>query len=178
MLIEILLIGIALSMDAFAVTLSSTFMYPDLKGKKRLCMPVTFGAFQGIMPILGYFLGNIFSDFINAYSGIISFAILAAIGINMIHDGIKGEEREQNSFTFKLLLALAVATSIDAFAVGVSFAAMGAAIFTSSGIIALSTFLLTLVALKLGSFAGAKLGDKSVIVGGIILLMIGIKSLL
>lgn len=177
MLIEIILIGIALSMDAFAVTLSSAFMYPDLKGKKRLYLPIAFGAFQGIMPILGYYLGNMFSDFINAYSGIISFAILAAIGANMIHDGIKGEEREEKSFSMKLLLALAIATSIDAFAVGVGFAAMGAEIFTSAGIIALSTFLLTLAALKLGSFAGEKLGDKSVIVGGIILLLIGIKTL-
>ena len=177
MLIKIILIGLALSMDAFAVTLSSAFIYPDLKGNKRLCMPVAFGAFQGIMPILGYFLGTIFSDFINAYSSIISFAILVAIGANMLHDGIKGEEFEQKCFSVKVLLALALATSIDAFAVGVSFAAIGAEIFTSSGVIALSTFILTLMALKLGNYVGEKLGDKSVIVGGIILILIGIKSL-
>ena len=177
MFIEIILIGFALSMDAFAVTISSSMMYPNLIGKKRLCMPIAFGFFQGIMPIMGYYLGNIFSGFINTYSGIISFIILAAIGVNMIHDGINSEEKEEKSFSIKLLFMLAIATSIDAFAVGVSFAAMSAEIFSSASIIAASTFLLTLLALKLGNYAGKKLGDKSIILGGIILLLIGIKAL-
>ena len=177
MFLEILIIGIALSMDAFAVTLSSSMTYPSLCGKKRLCMPVAFGLFQGIMPILGFYLGNLFSDFINAYSGIVSCAILSVIGINMIREAIKGEEAEEKCFCFRLLILLAIATSIDAFAVGVSFAAMGAEIYSSALIIAVSTFILTLAALKLGNIAGEKLGDKSEIIGGIVLIIIGLKSL-
>ena len=178
MLFEIILIGIALSMDAFAVTLSSSMVYPCLKGRKKLCMAVAFGIFQGIMPIIGFFLGNIFSDFINTYSGLVSFVILAAIGGNMIHDGIKGEDdEEEKQFCFKVLILLAIATSIDAFAVGVSLAAQGAEIFTSASIIALTTFILTLIALKLGNFASEKLGDKSVILGGVVLILIALKSL-
>lgn len=176
-MLEILLIGIALSMDAFAVTLSSSMTYPNLRGKKRLCMPVTFGLFQGIMPILGYFLGNTFSVFIHRYSGFISFIILVAIGINMIKDGMCKEDCVIKQFTFKILILLAIATSIDAFAVGIGFAAMDAEILSSSLIIAISTFVLTLLALKLGKYAVEKLGDKSVILGGIILIIIGIKAL-
>ncbi len=177
MFLDILLIGIALAMDAFAVTLSSSMTYPNLKGKKRLSLPLAFGVFQGIMPIFGYFLGNIFSNLLCTYSGIITFVILSIIGGGMIKDGIKGEKEEEKEFSFKLLIFLAIATSIDAFAVGVGFAAMGAEIFSSALIIAVSTFLITLCGLYLGKFAGEKLGDKSVIVGGAVLVIIGIKSL-
>lgn len=178
MLLEILLIGISLSMDAFAVTLSSGMVYRNLNKMRKLSMPVAFGAFQGIMPVLGYFLGSIFSDFINAYSGIVSFAILGIIGVNMIREGIKGEECECKDFTFWILILQAVATSIDAFAVGVSFTGMNVQILPASLLIAASTFIITMSALVLGKYAGEKLGDKSVIAGGIILILIGIKALL
>ncbi len=177
MLLEIILIGIALSMDAFAVTLSSAMIYPNLKPTKRILMPVFFGAFQGIMPILGYYLGTLFSAFIDKYSGIVAFLILGVIGVNMIKEGILGEDTQEKEFSIKILFLQAIATSIDAFAVGVSFAALGAEIFSSSAIIASSTFLITLAALKIGKAAGEKLGDKSVVIGGIILIAIGIKSL-
>lgn len=177
MLLEIILIGIALSMDAFAVTLSSAMIYPNLKLSKRILMPVFFGAFQGIMPILGYYLGTLFSAFIDKYSGIVAFLILGVIGVNMIKEGILGEDTQEKGFSIKILFLQAIATSIDAFAVGVSFAALGAEIFSSSAIIASSTFLITLAALKIGKAAGEKLGDKSVVIGGIILIAIGIKSL-
>ncbi len=177
MLLEIILIGIALSMDAFAVTLSSAMIYPNLKLSKRILMPVFFGAFQGIMPILGYYLGTLFSAFIDKYSGIVAFLILGVIGVNMIKEGILGEDTQEKEFSIKILFLQAIATSIDAFAVGVSFAALGAEIFSSSAIIASSTFLITLAALKIGKAAGEKLGDKSVVIGGIILIAIGIKSL-
>lgn len=177
MLLEIILIGIALSMDAFAVTLSSSMVYPNLKKTKRLLMPIFFGIFQGIMPIFGYFLGTLFSSFIEKYSGIVAFIILAVIGANMIKEGFSKDDTEEKTFSVGLLLIQSIATSIDAFAVGVSFAAMGTNVFLSSGIIACSTFLITLAALPLGKLVGEKLGDKSVIIGGIILIAIGIKSL-
>lgn len=177
-MLEILLIGIALSMDAFAVTVSSSMVYPGMTTRQKLSLPVTFGLFQGIMPILGYYLGSLFSSFIDAYSGIVSCVILGIIGINMIKEGFSPDEESEKVFSLKILLLQAVATSIDAFAVGVSFAAMGAHILSSAAIIAASTFILTLFALKLGNFAGKKLGDKSVIIGGIILIIIGIKALL
>ena len=177
MIIEIILIGVALSMDAFAVTLSSSMVYKDLTLRQKLSMPIAFGLFQGLMPIFGFYLGNLFSAFIDKYSGIVSFLILAAIGANMIKEGICTENCEKKPFTLSVLLLQAIATSIDAFAVGVSFAAMGAEIYSSAAIIAVSTFILTLIALKLGKFAGEKLGDKSVIAGGIILILIGIKSI-
>lgn len=176
---EILLIGIALSMDAFAVCLSSGMVYPGMKKMQKLSMPVAFGLFQGIMPVLGYYLGNIFSDIIDRYSGIISLVILGAIGINMIRDGFAPEEEKtEKTFTLTVLLLQAVATSIDAFAVGVSFAAGGADILLAAPVIALTTFLLSIAALILGAKAGEHLGAKGEILGGIILIIIGIKALL
>ena len=178
MLFEIILIGIALSMDAFAVTLSSSMVYPSLTKGKRLSMPIAFGFFQGIMPILGFYLGSMFSEFINRYSGIIACAILVIIGGNMIKEGLHPDEATEKNFSLGVLLLQAIATSIDAFAVGVGFAALGYEIFLSSVIIAISTFLITLIALGLGKYAGEKLGDKSVIAGGIVLILIGLKALI
>lgn len=116
--IEILLIGIALSMDAFAVCIASAMSYKSLKGAKRLTMPIAFGLFQGIMPIFGFYLGALFSGFIEKYAGVISLVILGVIGINMIREGILPEKKEEKTLTLKVLLIQAVATSIDAFAVG------------------------------------------------------------
>ncbi len=177
MFFETVLIGIALSMDAFGVTISSSATYPNLCGKKRLCMPFTFAIFQGLMPILGYFLGNVFSDFINTYSKFISFIILFAVGANMIKEGWQGEENEKKDLNIVLLLMLGLATSIDAFAVGISFAAMAVEIFSSSIIICVCTFIITLFGLSLGKLAEKKLGNKSIIFGGAILVLLGIKSL-
>lgn len=184
---EILCIGIALSMDAFSVSLSSGMVYPDMTKSQKLSMPIAFGIFQGIMPVLGYFLCSVFADFINKWQGPISLVILCAIGINMIKEGLeKDKETENKSLTIYSLIILAVATSIDAFAVGVSFAASGLTvgfsdisnnIFTASGIIAVSTFVLCILALILGKKVGEKLGDRAEIVGGIILIIIGIKNM-
>ena len=149
---EIVLIGIALSMDAFAVCIASSMVYTNMTGLRKLSMPIMFGLFQGIMPILGFFLGSLFASFIEKWSGPISLLILGIIGINMIREGL-------------------------AFAVGVSFAANSANIWQSAPIIAVTTFVLSLIALFVGTKAGEKLGDKAEILGGIILIIIGIKSL-
>ena len=164
---EIVLIGIALSMDAFAVCVASSMVYTNMTWLRKLSMPIMFGLFQGIMPILGFFLGSLFASL-----------ILGIIGINMIREGLaKDEETEPKKLTLWILLVQAVATSIDAFAVGVSFAANSANIWQSAPIIAVTTFVLSLIALFVGTKAGEKLGDKAEILGGIILIIIGIKSL-
>ena len=185
---EILLIGVALSMDAFSVSLSSGMVYPHLTRARRLMMPVMFGAFQGIMPMAGYFLGYWFRDIISRWQGPISLVILGAIGLNMIRDGIKADdgEHEDKQLTITALIALAIATSIDAFAVGVSFAASGVSvsltplmqnIFIVSSLIAATTFVLCLAALALGRAVSGKLGDRAQILGGVILIIIGIKNM-
>ena len=117
---EIVLIGIALSMDAFAVCVASSMVYTNMTWLRKLSMPIMFGLFQGIMPILGFFLGSLFASFIEKWSGPISLLILGIIGINMIREGLaKDEETEPKKLTLWILLVQAVATSIDAFAVGV-----------------------------------------------------------
>ena len=113
---EIVLIGIALSMDAFAVCIASSMVYTNMTGLRKLSMPILFGLFQGIMPILGFFLGSLFASFIEKWSGPISLLILGIIGINMIREGLaKDEETEPKKLTLWILLVQAVATSIDAF---------------------------------------------------------------
>lgn len=175
---EIILIGIALSMDAFAVSLSSGMVYTKLNWGQKLSMPVAFGLFQGFMPVLGYFLGSLFSDFITKWDGPVALVILGFIGINMIKDGLVSEEaKEPKKLTIGALLFQAVATSIDAFAVGVTFAAGEANIFTAAPIVALTTFVLSLIAVLIGEKVGEKLGDRAEILGGIILIIIGIKSM-
>ena len=175
---EILLIGAALSMDAFAVCLSSGMVYPHLSRAQKLSMPLAFGLFQGLMPVAGFYLGNLFSSFINQYSGIIALVILGIIGLNMVKEGFSPEEeREEKKFTLGILLLQAFATSIDAFAIGVSFAATQANINFAAPIIALTTFFLSMAALLLGKKAGEKLGHKGEVLGGIILIIIGIKAM-
>ncbi len=176
---EILLIGIALSMDAFAVCIAGAMAYTDMSIRQKLAMPAAFGLFQGIMPVAGFYLGSLFASFINRWSGVISLVILGVIGVNMIREALKGgEERPPKTLTLKVLLIQAVATSIDAFAVGVSFAASGADIRLSAPLIALTTFVLSLIAVFIGVKAGEKLGQKAEILGGAILIIIGIKALL
>lgn len=175
---EVLLIGAALSMDAFAVCIAASMTYIDLTKLKKLSMPVMFGLFQGVMPILGFFSGSLFSSIIKKYSGIVSFLILGFIGVSMIRESFCGEEEAKpKTLTLKLLFIQAVATSIDAFAVGVSFAARSVSIYFSSLIIAVTTFLLSIFALFIGAKAGQKLGRRAEIIGGIILIIIGVKAL-
>ena len=175
---EIVLIGIALSMDAFAVCLASSMVYTGMSVRQKLSMPVAFGLFQGMMPIAGFYLGSLFAQLINRWSGIVSLIILGVIGINMIREGFaKEEEKTPKTLTFKVLIVQAVATSIDAFAVGVSFAAGGADIWLSAPIIAVTTFILSLVAVLIGVKAGERLGQKAEVLGGVILIIIGIKAM-
>lgn len=183
-LLEVVLVGIGLSMDAVAVSMSNGMVYKCADRKKLLAMPLFFGIFQALMPLAGYFAGGLFADIITKYSGIVIFLILGFIGGKMIKDGFCHSDEcecEKTSLTYKLLFAQAIATSIDAFAVGVGFAAGAmptADIFYSVFLIGIITFLLSMWAIFIGKRFGNMLGSKAEILGGVILVIIGIKSLL
>lgn len=195
---EIVLLGLALAMDAFAVTISNTFIYQGNSKLRNLMMPIAFGLFQGIMPCIGYVLGRLVSDVISQYAGIITFAILGFIGARMIWDVFHEETKNTTSstqypsdnkqtdsidssgqtLTMPVLALQAIATSIDALAVGVSFAALSVNVVFSASIIAITTACACLVALVIGRRFGSVLGDRATIVGGIVLILIGLKALL
>lgn len=181
-IIEILMIGIGLSMDAFAVSLSNGLVCPMSANKKLKIMPLFFGVFQAGMPLLGFFAGNLFADVIDCYSGIVILVILGFIGGKMMLDGIKElrnpEIESCTVFTYKTLIMQSIATSIDAFAVGVSFVGLGVNILQAVSIIGVTTTLLSYVALFIGKRFGSMLGSKAQIFGGLILVLIGIKALL
>lgn len=166
-------------MDAFAVTIANAMSYRGTGKGMLLLMPVSFGLFQGLMPLLGYLLGSVFAEFLRTYSGPVIFLILAVIGGKMVYDGLKGDDGpEGQRLSVSLILVQAVATSIDAFAVGVGFAAGDAPVIQASALIAGTTFVITLIALYGGKWLGSKLGGRAKIIGGIILIIIGIKELL
>lgn len=183
-LIEVILVGIGLSMDAIAVSISNGMVYRTAPLQKKLAMPLSFGIFQAIMPLAGYFAGGLFADVITKYSGIVIFVILGVIGGKMIKDGICHSDdttSEESKLSYKMILIQAVATSIDAFAVGVGFAAGGmtmADIYYSVSLIGIITLLLSLWAIFIGRRFGSMLGSKAEILGGAILVIIGIKALL
>ena len=192
-LVEIIVLGVALSADAFAVTISNTFVYATESRARLMLMPIMFGLFQGIMPVAGYLLGGLAAEVIEAYAGIITLVILGFVGGNMIREGVsalmgKGEERGEpeesgagpvaKRLTFVTVLAQAIATAIDAFAVGVSLRAQAVNVVVASSIIALTTFLCCVVALVLGRKLGEVLGDRAQVVGGIVLVIIGLKAFL
>lgn len=179
-LFEIIFIGLGLSMDAVAVSMTNGMVYSNMTKDKEASMPIFFGLFQGIMPILGFYAGSLFEELITRYSGVVTLLVLGIIGINMIREGISKEEEIKNKsiLTYKILFFQAIATSIDAFAVGVSFCAIGVNIFSSSIIIAITTFLCSIVAIIIGRKFGDVLGEKAHILGGVILILIGIKSIL
>lgn len=180
-IVEIIVLGLALSMDAFAVTISNTFAYRGMSRASEMRMPLAFGLFQGLMPVAGFFLGQLVSDVISAYSGIVTFAILGFIGGKMVWDALHGDEEGEErhgALTTPTLLFQAVATSIDALAVGVSFAALSVNVAVASTIIALTTAATCTVAALIGRRFGNKLRDKATIVGGVVLIIIGVKALL
>lgn len=192
-LVEIIVLGVALSADAFAVTISNTFVYATESRARLMLMPIMFGLFQGIMPVAGYLLGGLAAEVIEAYAGIITLVILGFVGGNMIREGVSalmgkggedGEPEESGAgpvakrLTLVTVLAQAIATAIDAFAVGVSLRAQAVNVVVASSIIALTTFLCCVVALVLGRKLGEVLGDRAQVVGGIVLVIIGLKAFL
>lgn len=181
-LIEALILGVALAMDAMAVTLSNSLCEPDMPRTKKLAMPVAFALFQMGMPIAGYFGGTLVATIIDAYAGIVSFIILAFVGGKMIWEAVQ-ELREPEScpasrLTWPMIGMEAVATSIDAFVVGVSFAASGKDIVLYGGAIGVTTLACCLAVLFIGRRLGERFGSHAQIAGGAVLIAIGIKALM
>ena len=179
-IIEIILIGIGLSMDAAAVSMTNGMVYSKISKFKFFMTALAFGFFQALMPALGYFTGSLFAGVMEKYSGYVILVILGFIGGKMIKDGMShdcDDDTKKKEFTYLLVLMQAIATSIDAFAVGVGFAATHANIALALPVIGITTFIISLFALAIGRKFGDKLGCKAEILGGIILIIIGIKAL-
>ena len=172
--VEILLIGIGLSMDAFSVSICKGLTTKKFSLKMAMICGLWFGGFQALMPLIGYFLGVQFESLIASFDHWIAFGLLALIGINMIREAVskKEETQDNGSLDFKTMLLLAVATSIDALAVGVSFAALNENIWRAIVIIGLTTFIFSAVGVKIGNVFGSKYEKKAAILGGIILILI------
>lgn len=181
-LIEIFLIGIALSMDAFAVAVCKGLAMPKINYKYTVWIALYFGVFQALMPLIGWFLGSQFAQYITRFTPWIAFLLLAYIGGNMIRESFSKEEEEEekSGISHKELLLLAVATSIDALAVGVtfSFVELVVSIYIAVAIIGCTTFALSFGGVFIGNIFGAKYKNRAEFVGGAILILIGIKILL
>lgn len=176
--IDIFLIGVALSMDAFAVSICKGLSVNKVEPKHLLTVGVYFGGFQALMPLIGFLLGFKFEKFIVSVDHWIAFVLLALIGGNMIKEALSGDDEEHDaSFSFKTMIPLAVATSIDALAVGISFAFLGVDIVKAAICIGITTFILSGVGVYVGNIFGAKYKSKAEIVGGIVLILIGLKIL-
>ena len=179
--IEVIMIGLGLSMDAVAVSMTNGMVYKDATKSKIVAMPLFFGFFQGFMPLLGYYTGGIFSEILNKYAGILILIILGFIGINMLKEGFFPDKEKEDSttiLTYKLIFFQAIATSIDAFAVGIGFSAMNISILPAVCIICITTFLCSFLAIFIGKKFGDLLGKKAEILGGIILIIIATKAVL
>ena len=178
---ELLLISVGLAMDAFSVSVYKGLSMKNLDLKGGVITALFFGAFQAFMPVIGYFLGSRFADFISSFSHWVSFGLLAVIGGKMMIEAIKGgDDESENEYrlNIKELFVLAVATSIDALAVGIVFAAEKTPVITSVTIIGAVTFLLSLAGVYIGHRFGSKYEKKAELAGGAILIIIGVKLLL
>lgn len=178
-LIEIFLIALSLSMDAFAVSICKGMFTNDMKNKAGLIIGLYFGFFQAVMPLIGYFLGKGFSNIIGKVDHFIVFILLLSIGLNMIKDSLSNEKDQINSKTnIKEMIPLSVATSIDALAIGISFAFLKVNIISSVLIIGIICFFLSFIGVIIGNKFGSLYEKKAGVVGGLILIIIGIKTLL
>ena len=179
-LIELLLIAVGLSMDAFSVSICKGLTTKKFSWRMALVCGLWFGLFQALMPTIGYFLGAQFQEMIEAYDHWIAFGLLALIGANMIREALskKEEESTNGALDFKTMFLLAIATSIDALAVGVSFACIQVSLWSSVLIIGLTTFIFSVLGVKIGNVFGSKYEKSAGILGGIILILIGLKILL
>ncbi len=180
---EIVLMAVSLSMDAFAVALCKGLALKKINFKNCAIVGLWFGAFQGLMPLIGYFLGSTFADKITSIDHWIAFILLALIGGNMIKEAFeKDEEKVNDSLGFKTMLIMAIATSIDALAVGVSFAFTDFEpdwfVYIAFILIGVITFTLSSIGVKIGNIFGTKYKSKAEFAGGFILILLGLKILL
>ena len=182
--IELLLIGVGLSMDAFAVSICQGLSMTKIKWGHALTVGLYFGGFQALMPFIGWMLGSQFSGYIQQYDHWIAFVLLVLIGGNMIREALTDgeEDGEQMAVDARLdhrkLFLMAIATSIDALAVGVTFAFLDTAILPAIGIIGITTFCISVAGVAVGCWFGARYRKRAEITGGTILVLLGIKILL
>ncbi len=178
-LLELILLSIGLAMDAFAVSICKGLALRNARWKHAAVVGLWFGGFQALMPLIGYLLGSRFAEAITAFDHWIAFGLLLLIGAGMIRESFsKEEEKTGDSLAFRTMLLLAVATSIDALAVGVTFAFLSVRIIPAICMIGCITFVLSALGVRLGAVFGMKYKSRAEIAGGIILILIGIKILL
>ena len=178
-LIELFLIAVGLSMDAFAVSVCKGLAMPKCTFKKAAIVGLWFGGFQALMPAIGYILGAQFQETIASIDHWIAFILLALIGGNMIHEALDNDEEEADaSLDVKTMFLLAVATSIDALAIGITFAFLKVNIIPAVCFIGSVTFIISFAGVKIGNVFGARYKNKAEIVGGVILILLGLKILL
>ena len=175
---ELLVLAVGLSMDAFAVSVCKGLALRRVTFRHCCLAGAWFGAFQALMPLLGYLLGSQFADKITAVDHWIAFVLLGLIGANMIREALLGGEEQNDSMSFRVMLLLAIATSIDALAVGVTFALLTIRIIPAVCTIGVITFVLSAIGVKLGSLFGARWGSRAEFAGGVILILLGTKILL
>lgn len=174
---ELFVIAVGLSMDAFAVSVCKGLSVQKVKPKHYLIVAAYFGGFQALMPLLGYLLGVRFEAMVANVDHWIAFVLLGLIGANMVRESRAGEEKLDDSFTVSTMLILAVATSIDALAIGVTFAFLGVNIVEAIILIGITTGIISGVGLKIGNVYGSRYKSKAEMAGGIVLILMGIKIL-
>ena len=177
-ILELFMVAVGLAMDAFAVSICKGLSLGKIKLKHMAIAGLWFGGFQAIMPAIGYLFGSLFADKIKAIDHWIAFVLLAIIGVSMIKESFEEDDEMDACMDPKCMFILAVATSIDALAVGVSFAFLRVSIVWSVLFIGGITFVLSAIGVKIGSVFGAKYKSKAEIAGGIVLILIGTKILL
>lgn len=180
-IVELILLAIGLSMDAAAISATNGMCYKDMTKKQVLTIGLFFGGFQSLMPLLGYYAGSLFARPIELMGHWVTMLLLGVIGGKMVYDGLKNDADDVSTepvLTTKLLFLQAVATSIDAFAIGVSFVALKSDITFAVISIGLTTFVISIGFVKLGQKIGDKLNSKATIFGGVILILIGVKVVL
>lgn len=179
---ELILLASALAMDAFSVAICKGLSMKKLSCRNGLIIALFFGIFQAGMPLIGYLLGSRFAGYITSFSHWVAFGLLGIIGGKMIYESLHDDEEENNSAEYELnikeLLVLAIATSIDALAVGIVFAAEKTNLVISVSMIGVITFVLSFAGVVIGNKFGSKYEKKAEITGGIVLILIGVKLLL
>lgn len=178
---QAVLLGIGLAMDAFSVSITDGIILKKPKISQALTVALFFGIFQFIMPCIGFFAGTVFSDFIESFDHWVAFILLAFIGGKMIFESLSNDENSEsdsNPLKIKTLFILAIATSIDALAVGITFTTLGNPVILTSAIIGIVTFIISFSGVFLGGKCGNFAGNKAEVLGGSILIIIGIKVLI
>lgn len=181
--IELFILAIGLAMDTFAVGICIGLTFKKITIKKALTVGLYFGIFQAAMPVIGYFAATLFAERVTYFSSWIAFGLLCFIGGKMILDSFKKDDcptdsESEQSLKFAKMLPLAIATSIDALAIGVSFAFLEVSLLPAVTLIGVTTLILSIIGLKIGNLFGLKFRSKAQVLGGIILILIGVRILL